>query len=97
MNKKQKKVIWIGLIIFILMGLFPPWIDDVECFNPSSEPSHSGGTVFVTRSYGFLFIPPRGMAFVDLTRLLVQWLLVIAVTAWMVYLKGDQKHKKVNQ
>ena len=26
MNGKQKVVLWIGVLIFLLMGIFPPWV-----------------------------------------------------------------------
>lgn len=92
MNMKQKKVIWIGLIIFILMGLFPPWVSHYERFA-----SQTGTTLYKADSYGFILFPPSYSAWVDLSRLIPQWLMLSVLTAWIVYLKRDQKPEKVNQ
>lgn len=63
-NRNQRIALMAGAIIFILMLLVPPW-------------HYSSG-----RSYGyrFLFWPPARSIFIDSTRLIVQCVLVAAVT-----------------
>lgn len=79
MNRKQTTICWIGLLIFVLMGLFPPWIKhDTTLINDKVA-------VFSNIGYGFLFSPPRFSDFVDLTSLFTQWILVAVITAWFVY------------
>jgi len=64
MNKTQLKVLWVGIGIIVLMGLFPP----------------------TTRGYNFVL--ERGD--ISLSRLLIQWVIVAAITAGFIYsLKVD--------
>jgi hypothetical protein len=64
MNKTQLKVLWVGIGIIVLMGLFPP----------------------TTRGYNFVL--KRGD--ISLSRLLIQWVIVAAITAGFIYsLKVD--------
>jgi hypothetical protein len=64
MNRNQRIALIAGAVIFVLMLLVPPW-------------HYSTG-----RSYGyrFLFWPPARSIFIDSTRLIVQCVLVTAVT-----------------
>jgi len=91
LNKKQEKCIWIGLIIFILMGLFPPWVSMYETGN-SITGDYAGVAVYSSSGYGFILSPPtRRPAWVDLTRLIPQWIMLTVLTMWVVYLKRDKK------
>jgi hypothetical protein len=72
------------------MGLFPPWIDH---YNPLISDYI---TLFSSGDYGFLLAPPRKAAFVDLTRLIPQWLMLSVLTGWMVYIRGDKNLKAKN-
>jgi hypothetical protein len=91
MNKKQKKVIWIALIIFILMGLFPPWVS--MCEIGSGIGDYSGVSVYRSSDYSFILSPPRKSAWIDLSRLIPQWLMLSVLTTWMVYIRNDQNLK----
>jgi hypothetical protein len=88
MNKKQEKCVWIGIIIFVLMGIFPPWILHYQRLIRDQVIAlfHSGG-------YDFLFVPPNNAVCIDLTRLITQWLMLSVLTAWIVYRKGDKNLK----
>ena len=79
MNKNQKIVVVIGLVIIVLMGLFPPW------------KMIFGGTPMAL-GYEFLFSPP-GIANVDSLRLLVQWLGVCIVVGGFVLILKDKDKK----
>jgi hypothetical protein len=77
MNKKQKYILLVGLFIFALMGLFPPWDFIFEV-----------SVVVVNRSgpYAFIFSPPTYNPYgveatprIDTFRLIVQWAIVVGV------------------
>jgi hypothetical protein len=89
MNKNQKKVIIVGLVLIVLMGLFPPWI---HTFNVKAVNIERAG------NYGFMFSPPppeRNLSFLneklwgvrlDVSRLLIQWILVVVIVCGLVVL-----------
>ncbi len=93
MNKNQKKVIMAGLVVIVLMGLFPPWVHTVNV-----------KTIKIERAgnYGFMFSPPPpepNLPFLneklwgvrlDVSRLLIQWILVVVIVCGLVvFLKKD--------
>lgn len=87
MNKKQKNILLVGLFIFALMGLFPPWNFRFE------------GSVVVNRPgpYAFIFSPPtyqpygvEGAPHIDTSRLMVQWAIVVGVCCGLFILLKDK-------
>lgn len=70
MNPKQRKHLWIGITVFVLMGLFPP------CYI-----SRTG-----EQSYTFLFQPLLADTnwAIDTHRLYVQWIMVAVVTGGLM-------------
>jgi hypothetical protein len=74
MNKNQKIVIVIAVCVITLMLLFPPFL----------YTTYEGGTL--NAGYGFLLIPPHGIAFVNLGLLLMQWVIVGLIGGVAVYL-----------
>ena len=83
MNKKQKRVLWGGVTIIVLMGLFPPWKADLE------------KGLIDYRQYGFLFHPPLSHEYLDMSRLIVQWFIVGVFTAtWIVTTNGWREKKR---
>ena len=88
MNKKQKNILWVGLFIFALMGLFPPW-------NFSFE-----GSVVVNRPgpYALIFSPPtykpfgvEGTPHINTSRLMVQWGIVVGVCSGLFIFLEDKE------
>jgi len=89
MNKKQLISLWVGIIIIVLMGLFPPWFFTGFDRGGALGPRESS-------SYKFLIPPPkrRGVeGFIDLGLLSVQWIIVAAVTTGLVVTFKDIKQK----
>jgi hypothetical protein len=90
MNKKQKIVCLIGVGVIILMTLIPPWYYHVASRRVGDRQivfEHQG-------NYGFLFSPPDPPDFgyrnyciarIDLSRLLVQWVVVAIATGGIVW------------
>jgi len=88
-NKKQKKIIIAGIVVFILAGLFPPWIYTlhVQAFD-TEKPAE----------YALIFYPPDTEEYdpeygveLDFSRLAVQWLVVIAATGLGVLLASKER------
>ena len=90
MNRNQKIALWVGIGLFVLAGLFPPWI---QRYHSSAYESYN------PRGYAPIFVPPRAMWYgkvlqdaladrlgvqVDWWRLEVQWAIIIVVTAGAV-------------
>lgn len=74
MNKPQRDVILTGLIVVAVMALFPPWID-------------SRGN---TDGYHIIIYAPDWDSTINLARLGVQILLVVAAcAAVLLYLRRD--------
>ncbi len=74
MSRTQLIILWIGIAIFVLMGLFPP----DENYNPRYI--HSKGR------YVFI-LNVRNIAF---SHLFIQWVIVTAITGGLIYnLKVD--------
>ncbi len=78
MNKNQKRVVLIAVLIVAGMLLFPPWRHNWKSIVPLP-----GGTPTESRSSGYalLFRPPRTDAYVDVSRLLLQ-VGIVAVLAY---------------
>ncbi len=80
MNRKQMIVLWIGITVFVLMGLFPPFI--------ASLPSGYGGR---QRYYQFILSIYGN---IDIIRLCVQWAMVAVITGGLIYTLKDKKDDK---
>lgn len=68
MNRKQIAALWIGIVLAVLMALFPPYLPQIA---PRSA---------VEYAYAFLFAPPVGSAGIDAVRLTLQFVLVLLPT-----------------
>ena len=84
MNRKQKVVFWLGIIVFALMGIFPPWRYTFAALD-------RGGGMSKPAGYGFIFDPPTPLQdfppfgiVLDGSRLMVQWLMVAAFTTALI-------------
>jgi hypothetical protein len=75
MNTKQRRAIWIGVAIIVLMGLVPPW-----CIARYGTCLQSGG-------YKLILDPPS-VGGIDVSRLIIQWFLVVVVVgAYLVVVR----------
>lgn len=89
-NMKTRALIalWVGVGLMVLMGLFPPWL--VYTYRTGND-MPMPGMPLSSYGYAFLFNPPWTLgsrpgqyAFVDLSRLIVQWVVVASVTVALV-------------
>jgi len=90
MNRKQKICLWVGIAVFVAMGLFPPWV----AIHPT-EGFHA------LAKYSFLLLPPysdnkAGLSFhqIDITKLVIQWFMVATITGGLIVTFADKKDKK---
>ena len=49
LNDKQRKIVIVGVVLFVLMGLFPPWIYTLDAQSIHREKP---------AGYAFIAIPP---------------------------------------
>jgi len=87
MEKSQLIVLWVGIAIVVLMGIFPPWV-------AIAEASH------FYLGYSFILSPPEEMkrgemhiAVIELTRLLTQWIMVAVIVGGLIITFKDKKPK----
>ena len=86
MNRKQRVCLIVGFLLLVAATLFPPWrIPGGRTFGLYLGPSSS---------YGFLFNPPSGGANLELSRLLVEWVLIALLTLGLVYLLRQSSFSK---
>ena len=83
--RARKTILIIGLAVFLLMGLFPPWEE------------YGRGSAKWPKGYSFIFMlsnvgseMPYGL---DVSRLAVQWILVAGGTAGFMLLFDKKKHR----
>jgi hypothetical protein len=96
MNAKQKAITYIGLMVFVLAGLFPPWIKVTRIL------ANTGMRILQEDPVGLSFIlsPPIWdiaghsaphyftNAKLDVSRLAIEWMLILAVTvgiSWILH------------
>lgn len=83
LNGSQRKILMGGLLLFLFLGLFPPWVYTFNYQSVHAErPAH----------YAFIAWPPEpkmggfahGVA-IDISRLLVQWLVLGAAIGFGMF------------
>ena len=97
MNKPQRVIALIGLLLIIFTGLFPPW----------SEVLHYHSTLLIEQSKGYapLLAPPEpqegawasGDAYkviFDTRRLLIQWGVILAATGISIFAFSRQAERR---
>jgi hypothetical protein len=88
MNRGQRIVIGVGIVVILLMALYPPWVYTYPGSGLDSER---------WASYTFLLIPPmvHGVR-LDITLLSLQWGAVIVVIAALVFALRKRKPGPLN-
>ena len=81
MENRRKIIISIALVVIILMGLFPPWVEKLKTKDLQLERP---------LGYGFISSPPETdhpySLSIDFSRLFLQWAVVILVTGLCIFL-----------
>lgn len=83
LNNNQRKIVMAGLILFLLMGLFPPWTYTLDVQSIHREKP---------ANYAFIALPPKPESThlahgvrIDISRLIVQWLVLTAAVSLGVF------------
>ena len=95
MNTKQKLCVWLGIGVFVLMGLFPPWVYRLDAKDTRVEKS---------AGYSLLVSPPEAAPYpswgwgedlttvkIDVARLLIQWAMLVAVVGGLLVTLGERR------
>lgn len=78
MNKRQLVTLWIGIGLFVLMGIFPPWL------RTGFKTIFGAGRYTAAAGYAPIFLPPAYALSVDASRLFLQWGIVALVTGGFI-------------
>jgi len=98
MNKKQKYCLWIGIVVIVLMGIFPPtrrgyfYKDHYGGFGPNKEERMKPLDYSFHSGYTFLF--SAEVSDIGFGKLIVQWAVVAVVTGGLIFTFGDKKDEK---
>lgn len=91
LNDKQQKIVIIGVVLFVLMGLIPPWTYTLE-----TQAIHRAKPA----GYALIISPPdpekNAAAFgvrIDISRLIIQWLVLTAATSLGAYITRSNDKK----
>lgn len=94
LSAMQIRIGMVGIAVFVLMGLFPPWVNDVDVATDHQSLSREWPA-----GYSLIFVPPKPPAGslagirIDLIRLLIQWGVVISLTCLgMLLAKSGGSH-----
>ena len=87
MNRKQKICLWIGIIVIVVLGIYPHWMIIVE--NPVR-----GESAFISMGRHFLLHQYHKQWQIDMSRLSVQWIIVAVITGGLFVTFADKKDKK---
>jgi len=87
MNRNQKIVLYIGLLLILAMSAYPPWLS-IE--TKTTTPFYSD-TITRPGSYGFILAPPLQAVVIDLRRLGVQLVAVSIITVGLTVSLMDKK------
>ena len=92
MNRKQVVVMWAGIIVFVLMGLFPRW---------TMEGKMTTMSVYALSQHRFLLSPPsrpygdtgKTVSYhrIDTTTLTIEWAIVVVVSGGLILTLTDKK------
>ena len=84
-NSKQKKILIVGIVIVLLIGIIPPW-----------NYTYKTSSIYIEKDAGYSFImsppPARGRhgIKIDISRLVIQWIVTIAATTGGVMLTAKK-------
>ena len=102
MNKKQLKIMWVGIVIFILIGIRPPWAFVITVESPVkvywehrllySRPTDKELRLMTRRNKKF--DDYRGFGFQVYTEALcVEWGIIAVLTIGLIMTYKDKKQK----
>jgi len=94
MNKKQKKVLWVAIIIIIVMILYPPWIIENTSMKRLFSESILSPSVYTSTKYDFLFQSSSNSKRIDTDRLTLQIIIVVIFSLGIILTVKDSVEKR---
>lgn len=92
-NPNQRKPLQVGIAVAVLMGIFPPWTDSFLLDSGTQGRVQSQGSA----GYAFILAPPKAEFLhsitIDITRLLVQWVVVALAVGFGTLCLGEPIQK----
>ena len=87
MNKKQLITMWVGIIVLVLMSIFPPWTGEVT--------RESGTQTHLSTIYVFIFNFPDedSLYHIDIAKLLIQYSIIGLITFGLIITFKNTKLK----
>lgn len=89
MTRLQKAMLLLGLVAVVWVGIYPPWVETFHYEGAYSE---------VPLGYGLLADPPAPRknlpvlgVHIDYGRLVVSWVIVVAITGVFVVVFGSRR------
>jgi|SRR5699024_10137765 len=103
MNRKQKILLLVSVILFITAGLYPNWLKKYEDYEPYRTYSEPIGRHLIfsppptPNSDVISFIKSRltSFTFINITRLLIEWAIIVFPTAvlFFIFKTTEEKNK----
>lgn len=93
MNKKQLLCMWIGIIVVVLMALFPPVEREIPNYRGPRIPRIGEGPISYRHVVNYEFLLTKGNGTVVIGDLFVQWVIASGITAAFIYALKDKKPK----
>jgi len=81
---KQRGIIIVAALIFIGMAVYPPWVYTTDL--PGMHSETSAGYTLITNAPQPLETAPAFGVQLDVSRLMVQWMIVVAATGLLLFL-----------
>ena len=108
MNRKQKIVLWLGIAVIVIMGIYPPWVCErrtviggQSVYKYTLEPGpyswiHDPPEIAETTRPSYSgYTSQKTAKFIDLYRLGVQWCLVSLITGGLIFsFKGKARNRE---
>ena len=93
MNEKQKFCLWVGIVVIVLMGIFPP--TPRGCYYIAHYGGIGGRPGPIAHSFhsGYTFLFSAKASDIALNKLVIQWGIAGAVTFGLFYIFSDKKPK----
>lgn len=88
MNKFQRLVLALAVIVIIAMCLYPPW--RIETGKQPSWKTYTPSNI-VSGGYSLLFAPPYNATGVDVGRLSIQCIIILALTGTALVVFGQRR------
>ncbi len=96
MDKEQKFRLWVGIVVVVLMGIFPPTPIGCGYVAFYGGLGRTPGPVYYEFHYGYTFLFSAKASGIAFNKLIIQWGTVGAVTFGLIYILGEKKPKKQN-